>query len=213
MHFQIDGNMFDSSVVFSQRTWNSKFNDVSNQPVSMNLADDSAGTWALLKPSFRLMDIFVTTNKKYYDLYSKTIKECCGASQVYTYAYDEPLFPGVLSSMDCSKVNEKNTYMHISLSLATSYSDAMYTDVNKLLGMNYSDDKYVPSTFTIKQDSKYNELFTKPTGLAKIYDHVEGSVPFIVWIYRTRKLEYRKGEQNSLNLQTSQVSLQKRWKG
>ena len=33
----------------------------------------------------------------------------------------------------------------------------------------------------------------------------------MVWIYRVRKLVYRKGEKGSLNLQNTQVSLQKRW--
>ena len=111
-----------------------------------------------------------------FDLYSRTIHECVGETEVYTYAYDEPMFPSILGSLQ-KWTNDH--HMSLYLGYAKHIDDisdiSLYDHVNKNLNDN---DKLQALDSDTYHAPKFTSLTNESNDFSEFYKYFKKPEPF-----------------------------------
>ena len=121
-------------------------------------------------------DMSGVVNTQTFDLYSRTIHECVGETEVYTYAYDEPMFPSILGSLQ-KWTNDH--HMSLYLGYAKHIDDisdiSLYDHVNKNLNDN---DKLQALDSDTYHAPKFTSLPNKSNDFSEFYKYFKKPDPF-----------------------------------
>ena len=111
-----------------------------------------------------------------FDLYSRTIHECVGETEVYTYAYDEPMFPSVLGSLEnWTTGHHMSLYLGYAKHIDNISDTSLYDEVNSKLN---NDDKLQPITSDTYHAPKFTDLQGKNGDFSEYYKYFKKPEPF-----------------------------------
>ena len=111
-----------------------------------------------------------------FDLYSRTIHECVGETEVYTYAYDEPMFPSVLGALkNWTTGHHMSLYLGYAKHIDNISDTSLYDEVNSKLN---NDDKLQPITSDTYHAPKFTGLQEKIGDFSKFYKYFKKPEPF-----------------------------------
>jgi hypothetical protein len=113
-----------------------------------------------------------------FDLYSRTIHECVGETEVYTYAYDEPMFPSVLGALEnWTTGHHMSLYLGYAKHIDDISNTSLYDHVNEKLNDN-DNDKLQSLDSDTYHAPKFTSLTNESNEFSAFYKYFKKPEPF-----------------------------------